>query len=144
MSQTRTNLNNFSDFAGAGGVVISEGNTILQDADHTGDVLEYTVIARTAAGALKNMEASDGSEYPVALLRGVIPNADITAGNVSNVQLYTAGKYFKEASIVLENSLTLDTAVVWHGTAATTIREALQDQGIFIRPVDAATGYENS
>jgi hypothetical protein len=144
MSQVFTNHNNVSDFIPAGDVVVTTGNTIDQDADHSGDVAEYTVIARTATGTLKNMEASDGSEFPVALLKGTIPEADIQGGDVTNVRLYTKGGEFDLDSLVLENSLTSATVIAFMGTAKITIKEALQIVGITFKDADTVAGYENS
>lgn len=146
MSQTRTNLNNVSGVKGPGDVRTRVGVTIAQYTDFNKDVAEFTVIAKTATGTYKIMTANDGTEWPIGLLRGTIPEADIEGGNVTNQILYVFGKDFDEGKIVLENSLTLNTAIPFFAATGPdlTIREALQMNGILTRTVDAIAGYENS
>lgn len=146
MSQTRTDHNNLSSVMGPSDVRTEVGITIDQSAAFGKDVAELTVIAKSATGTYVIMTANDGTQQPIGLLRGTIPQADIEAGNVADQILYKSGKDFKEADIVLENSLTLDTAIPFHGAtnADLTIREMLQANGIFTRKADTVTGYENS
>lgn len=119
--ETVTNHVNRSKFAPASDLISRTGYTAAQDADREDPVADLTIMAKDSAGKLiplSDNTAVDGTQIPVGILRGSIPAADLVADDVSNVELYISGKYFNEADLTLENSLTLDSeiAVDCHNT----------------------------
>ena len=86
--------------------------TVEQDAGRgTADIVKFTVMAFNAASTklipLTVNTAQDGTQLPVGLITHTVPAADIVAGDVGGVELYTWMESANEKLIVLENSLTL-------------------------------------
>lgn len=86
------------------------------------------------AGAVTAATGEPSSAIPAGILgSNDIAEADIQAGDVDDVKVFTSGepKYFNEDKIVLENSLTPDTVIPATGK---TIRYTLYELGLVIQP----------
>lgn len=114
-----------------------DDQTIQQDAGRgSADMLQNTVMVIDAADLkLKPMTVLTdvtSESNPVGLLMATIDAADIVAGDVTNQKLLVGGNIqVDEDKIVLENSLTLASLITVPTGAQKTIRQALQDLGIF-------------
>jgi hypothetical protein len=112
--ETVTNHVNRSNFVPAADLISRTGFTAAQNESRSGDIVNLTVMAKDSDGnliPLTDNTAVDGTQIPVGILRGTIPEADLKADDVSNVEMYIAGKYFNEDDITLENSLTLESEI---------------------------------
>lgn len=120
-----------------------DDQTIQQDAARgTADMELYTVMVIDAADSkLKPMTVlndATSESKPVGLLFQTVAAADIVAGDVDDQKLLVGGNIrVDEDKIVLENSLTLASLITVPAGGQKTIRQALQDIGIF--PTKAET-----
>lgn len=133
------------------GVAYSRGDQILlQDAGRSVPLVFGTVMARIAATQkwvpLTDLAAVNGS----ALGRGIYIGADIAAaalvaGDVVDNNILTGGALtVDEAQIVLENSLTLESAMEAGTINERTIRDQLVYSGIFAEDTVAISSFENA
>jgi hypothetical protein len=111
------------------------------------DVTVYaarTVLAQvTASGKLvpfTDEAAVDGSKYPKFILKD---EHDATGGDVTNVEVYEMGE-FLDRDIVIRASKTLATFITLGTNYAVTVRQALQQMGIYFREDIDLDGYENA
>jgi hypothetical protein len=118
-----------------GDALIRDNETLLQDAGRTGDLEKYTVLSRNPTTRklvpLTNVAATDGTEIPVGLSAQSADEADIIAGDITGFQLYIKTGRIDEDSIVLENSLTLDSVIT---SEKRTIRDLLHTIDIYPEP----------
>lgn len=95
-----------------GDALFKDNETLAQDGGRSGDLVPYTVMARDPATnklvPLTNAAATNGTEIPAGLSVHTATEAAIQAGDIAGYQLYVKC-VIDEASIVLENSLTLET-----------------------------------
>lgn len=117
-----------------GDSLFRDNETLLQDAGRTGDLVAYTLMARNPATnklvPLTDNTATDGTEIPAGLSVHTVTEAAIQAGDITGYQLYIKCE-IDEASIVLENSLTLETELTNQNQ---TIRDMLVKMGIIPIP----------
>lgn len=115
--------------------LVRDSETLLQDAGRSGDLEKYTVMARNPATnklvPLTNAAATDGTEIPCGLSAQSATEAAIQAADVTNFLLYVKVGRIDEASIVLENSLTLETEITNQNM---TIRDLLYRIDIYPEP----------
>lgn len=111
--------------------------TIEQDAGRgAADMVIYTVMVKDATTAkLKPMTSLTdvtSESSPVGLLWQTVDAAGIVAGDVTNQKLLVGGNIqVDEDKIIIENSLTLASLITVPAGNQRTIRQALQDLGIF-------------
>lgn len=131
---------------------------LLTDAGRTTDLEPGTVMAKIAATGkwvpLTSLTAIDGSAIPAGIFYpgyqgSAIPAADIAAGDVSDVSIITAGIEIDEDSVILENSLDLDTSIFVTSDAANvyfkkSIRDMLAMIDIYPRKTANVSRFENS
>ncbi len=109
---------------------IADTQTVQQDAGRVGaNLVPYTVMTRDPADSSKwlpltDVTATDGTQMPRGLMFGTVTTALIVAADVIGQLMYIKTGFINESSIVLENSLTLDT-IITGGTVDMTIRDAL-------------------
>lgn len=125
--------------------LVRDSETILTDAGRTVDLAQYTVMSRNPTTRklvpLTNIAATDGTEIPAGLMAETVPFAEIAAGDVTNTCLYIKIGRINEASIVLENSLTLDSVIA---SRDQTIRDLLHLIDIYPEPGVDVDRYENA
>ena len=135
--ETRTNHVNTSGFVPAEEILSKTGYTMATIADRATAIADKTIVAKNSAGKLvplSDATAIDGTQIPVGILRGTIPAADISADDVENVELYISGKFFDEAYLVLENSLTLNSEIFVDSFPA----EVSEDDAVEIATIESA------
>lgn len=115
--------------------LIKDNETLLQDAGRSGDLVKYTIMARNPATnklvPLTNAAATDGTEIPCGLSAQITTEAAIQAADVTGFHLYIKTGRINEASIVIENSLTLETEITNQNQ---TIRDLLYRINIYPEP----------
>lgn len=128
--QTRTDFD-LTPILRYGEALIRDNETLLQDAGRSGDLVTYTVMSRDPATnklvPLTNAAATDGTEIPTGLSAQSATEAAIKAGDVTGFQLYIKTGRIDEDSIVIENSLTLETELTNQNM---TIRDMLMKMNI--------------
>jgi hypothetical protein len=133
--QSRTNNENIPFIRG--GNLYDEDTTIAQDAGRTAILYFGTVMAKVAATGLWtpfiDETALDGTAIPQGVYTGPnIAAADLVAGNVLNSKIITGGRGVIDADqLVLENSKTLSTVITVGTTDLRTVKDHLEDVGIF-------------
>lgn len=141
--QSRTNNSNVPFIRGGNGY--SEDDlTILQNVGRTVDLVFGTVMAKVAASQIwvpfTDETATDGSAIPQGIYIGEdIAAADLVAGNVTDAVILIGGRCVVDADeITIENSKTLGTVITVGTTDLRTVKDHLEDVGIFLTedPVD--------
>ena len=128
-----------------------DNGVLLQDAGRgIVDLEPFTLLAQIAATGKwvpwTDITAVDGTAYPSGIflpsdIQGAILAADLVAGDVEDVPILVFGAKFDEDKLVIENSLTLETAI--EPSDATTIynlktaREVLLEKTLI--PVETTT-----
>jgi hypothetical protein len=125
--------------------LIRDNETLLTDGGRSGDLVKYTVLSRNPTSRklvpLTDIAATDGTEIPVGLSAQSATEAEIQAGDVTGFQLYVKVERIDEASIVLENSLTLDSVIA---SRDQTIRDLLHLIDIYPEPGQDIDRSENT
>lgn len=111
-----------------------QNQTIVQDAGRSTDLAQYTVLYQDPTtqkwSPLISLAGSDGSELPQGiLLNEDIAAADLVAGDVTGLDILTAGRVNQDL-IILENSLTVDDEIASQNK---TVFQYLHSQGIFLQ-----------
>jgi hypothetical protein len=125
--------------------LIRDNETLLTDGGRSGDLVKYTVMSRNPTSRklvpLTNIAATDGTEIPAGLSAQSATEAEIQAGDVTGFQLYIKTGRIDEASIVLENSLNLNSVIA---SRDQTIRDLLHLIDIYPEPGIDMDRPENS
>jgi hypothetical protein len=148
--QSRTNHDNVP-FIRGGNAYDRDDLTIAQDETRTTDLLFGTVMATVAATQqwvpFTDETATDGSAIPQGVYCGeTIAAADIAAGDVEGAKIIVGGRCVLDVDqIVVENDKTLATVITVGTTDLRTVRDHLEDVGIFL-PCDIVDidEYENT
>lgn len=98
-----------------GSATYREDQTVLQDAGRLTDMALYTLMSQDPTTEkwvpMTNIAAVDGTEKPTGILLQTLATADIVAGDVTEVNILTAGHILDREQLVLENSLTLASVI---------------------------------
>jgi len=121
---------------------------VLQDAERSGDILQYTIMAQVPATSkwvpLTNLAAVDGTEIPRGILLCEILEADVIAGDVLNVVILVGDVEVRRDLLIADDGTAIEdflADVVVSKTA--TIESALQEVGIYAKAVQSVSGFEN-
>ncbi len=120
-----------------GGSPLVRYETILQDAQRSGDMVSGTIMGRIGASGKwvpNDPTATDGSQHPAGLLARTLTEAEIQAGDVVDVPIICGGA---EAIQVAASGLEIEngslTSVITNPTNYNVIvREALQMANIYV------------
>lgn len=116
-------------------VAVSNG-VLLQNAGRSGDLVCGTVMAKVSASGkwvpLTNLAATDGGATAQGVYIGPdIAEADIVAGDVTDLPIIVGDAGIDVQQLVLENSLTLDSVFAPTTIHSCTVRDQLARRGIF-------------
>lgn len=135
--QARTDITNYP-FILEGNAYDRDGQTLLQDAGRTADLVFGTLMSKVAATGkwvpFTDETATDGTAIPQGILNtSDIPFADIAAGDVADIKIIIGGDrvLIDKNQLTIENSKTLDTVIGAGTVQAKTVRDHLQTIGIF-------------
>ena len=151
VSQVRLNIDNTPFFLN-GQVYTAANAAVLQIGARSGDIEQYTVMAKYTAGAnvgkwapYDDVTDTDGRACPAGILLTAITEAAIQAADV-NAPIAVGGDAvaFDTNKLVIENSYTLATEIATGTIAATTIRRKLRELGLFDEDTIDVQGYENA
>ena len=147
MTEIRLDISNVAFVRQGLPIPLSEADaTVAQDAARSGDLAKYTVMAQQTADGkwvpLTDVAATDGTAKPAGISLTLITEADIKAGDTKAVIL--VGDFiFDKNQLVLENSLTLATAI-GAGVELTTIERELRKLGIYAEDTIDIQSFENA
>ena len=118
-------------------VVSLQNQTIVQDGARAAVLAQYTVLYQDPATAkwspLISLAGSDGSELPQGiLLNEDIAAADLVAGDVTGLDILTAGRVNQD-KVVLENSLVVTGEIASQNK---TVFQYLHSTGIQLQDVN--------
>jgi hypothetical protein len=136
--QVQTN-NTTNDLVVGGNAAVKQGQTLLQDAGRSGNLLYGTVMSRRSADQkwipFTNELSTDGTAIPQGIYVGPdILEADIIAGDVEDLAILIGiGVLVDQNLITIENSKTLTTVIQVGTTDERTVEERLAAQGIFMQ-----------
>lgn len=143
-SQARLNVDNTPVFR-FGEPTVRDNQTFAQIPARATDLVPYTVLYQDPAtgfwGPITNAAATDGTEIPRGLSFATITAAALDAGNVTGQIVYIKTGFMDEDSIVMENSLTLDTEATNQNK---TFRTMLQEIDIIAETGIDVDRYENA
>jgi hypothetical protein len=146
--QSRSNNQNIP-FIRGGNAYDEDDQSIAENPARTTDLLFGTVMAKVAASQewvpFTDETAVDGSAIPQGIYIGEdIAAADIVSG-YSGAKILVGGRCIvDEDQLVLENSKTLATVITVGTTDLRTVKDHLEDVGIFVtEPIDIDE-YENT
>jgi hypothetical protein len=118
-----------------GGPGVSKLGTFVQDADRSGDIEIYTVVAYNPTSGLweplTDVTATDGTQFPRGIIMQTITEAEIKAGNVANVPILKGNAIVDSEQLVLENSYVLSDIINVPTNYNTCIEDELKHIGIF-------------
>jgi hypothetical protein len=119
--------------------------TFAQDAAIAQDLAQYTLVGKIAASGkwkLYDPAAVDGSALKLGVYMGpVVAQADIVAGDVTDLPILYANARLVEGKLVIEGATTLETVIGATTVNATTVRDAFMRQGVIFQetePISAA------
>jgi hypothetical protein len=130
--------------------VCDEQETVTQIAARSGDIAQYTVMAKYTTGAnagewapYDDVTDTDGRAYPAGILLTTITEAAIKAADVA-APILVGGAIYDTSQLVLENSYTLDTVIATGTVYSTTIDRELRKLGLYAESTIDIQGYENT
>lgn len=132
-------------------LVNRDDQIILQDGGRSTPLLQKTLMAKIVAGGkwvpFTDETATDGTAIPRGIYMGPdILAADIVAGDVPDVLIYTGGFIMDEDQLIIENSKLLTTII--NPSDATnkifiqTVRDALESLRIYGKQTIAISEFE--
>lgn len=143
-SQARLNVDNTPVFR-FGEPTVRDNQTFAQIPGRATDLVPFTVLYQNPAtlqwGPITDETATDGSEIPRGISFATIAAADLDAGTVTGQIVYIKTGFMDEDSIVMENSLTLDTEATNQNK---TFRTMLQEIDIIAETGIDVDRYENA
>jgi small-conductance mechanosensitive channel len=120
-------------------VVIKQNQVLLQDAGRSGDLVYGTLMAKISASQklvpFTDETAVDGSAIPYGFYIGAdIPEADIIAGDVEDIQLLIGGVVHVDQNLItIENTKLLTTVIQVGTTLEKTVNDWLELQGLYMQ-----------
>jgi hypothetical protein len=146
--QARLDISNIP-FLRAGPALMIDDAVIAQDAGRSGDMVPYTLLAYNPTTQkwvpFTDETAVDGTQYPKGILvNRTLEEADIQAGDISNVGVYVGRMIVDEDQLVIENSKTLDTIVNIPAGYNTSVKDLLKQIDIYTEATIDVDGFENS
>jgi hypothetical protein len=124
-----------------------DDETVAQDAGRSGDMVAKTVMAYNPT--TKKWEpwtdetASDGTQFPRAILLDTLAEADIQAGDIVGVPLLVGGVITDVDQLVFENSLALDTVINSPAGINTSAEDKLRECGLAVEYTINIDEFEN-
>lgn len=95
--------------------LIKGAETVVQDAGRSGDMVINTLMAKDPATgkwtSFTDETATDGTQFPRGILLRTLTEAEIKAGDVSDVPILVGDAVIDSAQLVIENSKTLATVI---------------------------------
>lgn len=145
--QSRRN-SDLSSFLLDGDLFMTDNAQIPDNDVRSGDMAAYTVMYQVAASSnswnpYDTATGTDGSEIVKGILVHALTEAQVQAGPVTNVCIYTGGRGARvdENKIVVEGGLNLETESTNQNK---TVRAMLNEIGIFPTETEAGDAYENA
>ena len=149
MVQNRLDITNKSIILDDGLALTRDSIVIIQDAGRATPLLYGTLMAKIALSGkytpFISEVAIDGTALPSAIYLGAdIPAADLVAGDIADTTHLLGGTVVvDENRIVIEAAKTLDTVIATGTVNAKTVRDAINDRGIFLGASEDSTSFEN-
>ena len=118
---------------------------VAQDAVRSGALVQHTLMSLDPATnkwvPFDSAVAVDGTEFPRGILNHIIPEADIQAGDVEDVNITVGNLVFNENQLTIEGGLTLETIIT---TAACSVRSWLRQLQLYAEAADYVDRGENA
>jgi hypothetical protein len=142
--ETRLDITNYP-FVLSGNALTREAEVIAQDAGRLTAMAKYTLMSQIPATRkwvpFTDETAVDGTEKPQGILMASLTAAQIVAGDVSDIPIYTGGDFtFDEDQLVIENSKTLNTVI---GTEDMTVGAWIANKGMHAESTMSVNELEN-
>jgi hypothetical protein len=137
-----------------GGDARKKSVTFAQDAGRGSDVARFTLMAKYVSGAsvgkwttFTDETATDGTQWPAGIAIYAIDQADIVAGDVTDVVIYYLGNpaTVDEGQLVIENSKTLATEITSPAGIDKNVRDCMEkDLKLIPKSSVSVDDYENA
>ena len=123
------------------------GQTLLQDAGRSGDLVRHTLMSFDPSTAkwvpFTDETATDGTQIPTGIIMASVTEASIVAGDVLNIPILVRGVVVDKNALVIENSKTLATIVNVPTSLNKSVEELLRWTGIFMQDTTDINRFEN-
>ena len=144
--QASANVTNFP-FILSENSKVKENETVVQDAERSGDIERHTVMSydpTTAKwGPFINEAAVDGTQFPRGIIMAKIEEAAIIAGDVETIPILVGDAVVDQNQLVIEAAKTLATIINVPVGIYLTVEEALRLMNIYVADTIAIDGFEN-
>lgn len=121
--------------------------TVVQDAGRSGDMELYTLMAiDNSTGkwtSFTDETGTDGTQFPRGILMKTLTEADIKAGDISDVPILMYDAIVDKNQVVIENSKTLATVINSPANLNITVEQALGLQGLYMQDVVHTTEIQS-
>ena len=116
--------------------LIKGAEVVVQDAGRSGDMLINTLMVKDPATgkwtSFTDETGTDGTQFPRGILRRELTEAEIKAGDVSDVPILVGDAVVDSAHLVIENSKTLATVINVPVNINVTVEDFLAQLGIWM------------